>query len=65
MQIKVNGQTKEITRGATVQQLMAQLSVKGPFAVELNRKVCPKRLHNQTILNPGDVLEIVTIVGGG
>ena len=44
---------------------MDQLAVKPPYAVELNRKVCPKRLHEQTTLNPGDILEIVTIVGGG
>jgi len=65
MQIKVNGQPKEINDGITVQQLMDQLAVKPPYAVELNRKVCPKRLHEQTTLNPGDILEIVTIVGGG
>ena len=55
----------ELNDGATVQQLMEQLAVKPPYAVELNRKVCPKRRHDQTTLNPGDVLEIVTIVGGG
>jgi len=65
MRIKVNGREKEVNDGATVQQLMEQLAVKPPYAVELNRKVCPKRRHDQTTLNPGDVLEIVTIVGGG
>ena len=65
MRIKVNGQDKEINEGITLHQLMEQLTVKPPYAVELNRKVCPKRLHDQTTLNPGDVLEIVTIVGGG
>ena len=56
---------KEINDDISLHQLMEMLAVKPPFAVELNRKVCPKRLHKQTILNPGDVLEIVTIVGGG
>ena len=65
MHIKVNGQEKNVADGITVQILMEQIAVKPPFAVELNRKVCPKRLHDQTTLNPGDALEIVTIVGGG
>ena len=65
MRIKVNGRNQEINDGTSLHQLMEQLAVKPPFAVELNRKVCPKRLHQQTVLNPGDVLEIVTIVGGG
>lgn len=65
MRIKVNGQEKNVNDGITVKLLMKHLAVKPPFAVELNRKVCPKRLHEQTTLNPGDVLEIVTVVGGG
>ena len=65
MRISVNGQEREITDSITVQQLLVELAVKGPLAVELNRKVCPKRLHSETELKNGDVLEIVTIVGGG
>ena len=65
MQISVNGKSREIEAGATVEQLLGDLCLKGPLAVELNRKVCPKRLHSETVLNGGDVIEIVTIVGGG
>jgi thiamine biosynthesis protein ThiS len=65
MQIKVNDTPKDIPRNTTIEKLLAALAVKGPLAVELNRKVCPKALHNNTLLKEGDVLEIVTIVGGG
>jgi len=65
MQITVNGKSREMEPGATVEQLLTELGLKGPLAVELNRKVCPKRLHSQTPLNSADVIEIVTIVGGG
>ena len=65
MRIQVNGREEEVNDNITVRQLVEQLAVKPPYAVELNREVCPKRLHEQTTLNPGDVLEIVTIVGGG
>ena len=65
MQISLNGQDREVTEGATVSQLLGDLELSGPLAVEINRQVCPKRLHDEKTLNAGDVLEIVTIVGGG
>lgn len=65
MRISVNGKDHETTDGITVTELLAELNVTGPVAVELNRKICPKKQHQQTTLNPGDNLEVVTIVGGG
>ena len=65
MHITVNGKIKDIPDGATCRQLIDQLQLKGPLALELNKKICPKNQHVQTILHEGDVLEIVTIVGGG
>ncbi|MBN1846925.1 MAG: sulfur carrier protein ThiS [Sedimentisphaerales bacterium] len=65
MEIRVNGTAREIAEGATVEQLLTELSLRGPLAVELNRQVCPRRRHAETELRPGDVVEIVTIVGGG
>ena len=63
--INVNGRQMEVAEGITVAQLLEELAVKGPFAVELNRQICPKRLHSREQLGDGDALEIVTIVGGG
>jgi len=34
-------------------------------AVERNRVIVPRSLHQETILESGDHIEIVTIVGGG
>ena len=65
MQITVNDKKQEIAEGATVLQLIQELNITAPLAVELNRKVCPRKNHAQTQLKPGDILEIVTIVGGG
>ena len=65
MQIKVNDNPKDIPQNTTIEQLLADLAITGPFAVELNRRVCPKALHSTTLLKQGDILEIVTIVGGG
>lgn len=65
MQINLNGQQKDVTEGLTISDLLSELQLKGPLAVEMNQKICPKQLHPQTTLKQGDVLEIVTIVGGG
>ena len=65
MQITVNGKNREINDGATVTELIKELSLNGPLAVEINRDICPKSRHPETHLKQGDVLEIVTIVGGG
>ena len=65
MNLKINGRNHETSDGLTLSQLLLELKVKPPLAVELNRQVCPKRFHNETQLKDGDELEIVTIVGGG
>ncbi len=65
MNILLNGQSHPIKPQTTVTDLLAQLKLAGPLAVEINREVCPKKLHGQTTLSDGDELEVVTIVGGG
>ena len=56
---------RELPEEMTVAQLVEHLGLSAPLAVELNRLVCPKQKHEHTHLKNGDVVEIVTIVGGG
>ncbi len=66
MQLTVNGQSQQTSPGLTVAQLIDQMGLKGrAVAVERNRQVVPRRDHETTQLNQGDVVEIVTLVGGG
>jgi sulfur carrier protein len=66
MQIKVNGDDKELADGATVRQLLDTLGMQGkPVAVEINKHLIPRKQHESTAINAGDVIEIVTFVGGG
>lgn len=65
MVITVNGDIMELDDAATVAELMERLALNVPYAVELNRKVCPKKRHTETALQDGDIVEIVTAVGGG
>ena len=65
MEITLNGEPREVAQGTTLASLLAEVGVRPPYAVELNRQVCPKGRHGETPLGEGDVVEIVTIVGGG
>lgn len=66
MQITVNAQTREVDDGASVAQLLEALGVNPKHvAVEVNLDLAPRTTHQQHVLQPGDRLEIVTLVGGG
>lgn len=66
MKLIVNGKNHEAPESQTVRQLVESLGLgNAAVAVELNKEVVPKRAHENTTLNEGDVLELVTLVGGG
>lgn len=66
IQVRVNGQPRELAAGATVSSLISQLGYPaGAVAVERNREVVPRAAHATTELMTGDELEVVTFVGGG
>ena len=65
MQLMVNGEPME-TDAADVAALVDALGLTGQaVAVEVNREVVPKRQHGEVTLREGDVVELVTLVGGG
>ena len=66
MEIIVNEKPREVEPGATVAELLSQLSLEPRFvAVERNLQIVPRADHADCLLQPGDRLEIVTLVGGG
>jgi len=66
MKLTVNGETREMPDNQTVRDLVVDLGLgKAVVAVELNRQVVPRKQHDDTPLGDGDVIEIVTLVGGG
>ncbi len=65
-QVTVNGEARVVPAGTTVLGLLQMLKVKPEqAAVERNGEVVPRRQHGETTLCAGDVLEVVTFVGGG
>jgi len=66
MQLTVNGKRRPYQRIHSVADLVNDLGLGGSaIAVEVNRKLVPRQEHGATRLHDGDVIEIVTLVGGG
>ncbi|MBA55654.1 MAG: thiamine biosynthesis protein ThiS [Pseudomonadales bacterium] len=66
MTVTVNGEQQQLAAGATVADLVATMDLQGRrVAVERNLEIVPKAEHAATLLQAGDVLEIVHAIGGG
>jgi thiamine biosynthesis protein ThiS len=62
----VNGETRQVPAGASVQDLLALLGLAAPkVAVERNLEIVPRSAWASTRLEPGDRLEVVHFIGGG
>ena len=62
----VNGEPQQLPDGITVAALLEHLGVRGDrVAVERNGAVVKRARHAEERLADGDVLEIVSFVGGG
>ena len=66
LNVTVNGESQTVKPGSTVADLLLVLKLNSrALAVEINCELKPRDVHQVTIINEGDVLEIVTLVGGG
>lgn len=65
-QISLNGKRESVEEGLTVAQLLEAKGVDPVrVAVELNRRILRREEFDSTTLGAGDVVEVVTFVGGG
>lgn len=66
MIITVNGEKTTLDQPCTVRDLLSQFKLGGAAcAVEINRTLVPKKRHEEQVVQDGDSIEIVTLVGGG
>ena len=66
MKAVVNGEPQDLPDGLTVAALLQHLGVRGErVAVERNGAVVKRAQHAEQRLADGDILEIVSFVGGG
>ncbi|MBR1384174.1 MAG: sulfur carrier protein ThiS [Ruminococcus sp.] len=63
--VKVNGKDLD-TAGITIAQLVERQGFERTrVAVELNEEIVPKAAYDSTAVKDGDIVEIVSFVGGG
>ena len=66
MNITVNVLLVQIEKSMTVDQVLDNVDVPPNYlAVELNGEVVPREEYTRCVVNEGDNLEVVTLVGGG
>ena len=64
--ITLNGESKSFDDSLKVAELLDILNLQGKrVALELNGAIVPKSQHADTLIQNGDVLELVVAVGGG
>lgn len=66
MKVKVNGEEHEHCGGGTVMDLLGELGADvGRVAVMLNDRIVPRAEFAVTRLKDGDLVEVLTFMGGG
>lgn len=66
VRITVNGAAADCPADLSVEQLLEYLNLPaGRVAVERNREIVSRGARESVLVQPGDVFEIVTFVGGG
>lgn len=64
--IKVNGTMEDMEISVTVREYLEQKNYRTDrIAVERNGEIVPKSRYEDTAIQDGDCLEIVSFVGGG
>lgn len=66
MTIILNGQPHTLDSETTLPELLSSLGLSGkPVVVELNQEAILPRNFTQTLIQPNDQLEIITLAAGG
>jgi len=66
IEIVLNGDPRSVPAGLSLDQLLLFLEVDpSRVAVERNREIARKPSWSETLIEPGDQIEVVWFVGGG
>jgi sulfur carrier protein len=66
VKVVVNGEATDVLDGTTVRAMIESLGLgRGACAAEVNKELVPRREHETRQLREGDIVEIVSLVGGG
>ena len=63
--VKINGKDYDVS-GMTLTEYLASTEYKKELiALERNEEIVPKAEYDNTVIEDGDIIEIVSFVGGG
>ena len=66
MNITLNGKARDVEAGTTVGQVVDLVTKdRTRVAVERNLGIVKRDVYDDTTIEEGDVIEVVTLVGGG
>lgn len=65
MLLRINGETKEFEKNMGIIDLLSGLGITQNIIIELNGEIIKKDNWNEIMLKDNDIIEIVSIVGGG
>lgn len=66
MQVKVNGEMREMAEGTTLQELIRSLGLEAKvMAAAVNMQIVKQDAWGNAVLNEGDTVELLDFVGGG
>lgn len=64
--VRINGEERENYEGLTVEEMVGRDGLqKSRIAIEINGVIVSKQTYKDTVIHSGDVIEIVSFVGGG
>lgn len=63
--VKINGEPFDIAGKTLAEYLVSTQYDPKRIAVERNGEIVPKAKYGETVLEEGDVIEVVNFVGGG
>lgn len=64
--VMVNGEEQNKIAGLTISQMLEQLEYgEKRVAVEINEEIISSKAFDETIINDGDIVEVIMFVGGG
>ena len=66
MEILVNGESRTVGEGLTLQELVREMGfLEKPVVCEVNLAIISRKDWAGTVLSPGDTVEVIGFVGGG
>jgi thiamine biosynthesis protein ThiS len=66
MEIRLNGKVREVAEGISIRRLLDELGLHPMrVAVQRNQDIIKRDRYEEVVLQPGDAIEVLTIMAGG